>query len=329
MKCHWITPHGLEQRELHEIAALLKRDDGFVWLDVPTCGDDEAKLLRDVFGFHPHGVGECRTRVPIPKIHVYSDHFFIILHTADVGPDGKVQVLQTATFLHESRYLVSVHAPPDPGRAPGPVRHETDAVRERIEAGRWMPKTSGELGHALVVAGANRLEACVSSLAGEVLKIENGVATGRLREYERMLESLFQVRHNLQAVRTIAATSREVQARMLAASRGLKGESMIWLQDLVDHFDRLKNVCDGEKELLQEITNLYQTRVANDLSQLVRKLTAFGAILVADTLIAGIYGMNFKHMPELDWTWGYPFALAQMLVISLLMAWWFRRKDWL
>ena len=103
----------------------------------------------------------------------------------------------------------------------------------------------------------------------------------------------------------------------------------MWLQDLVDHFDRLKNVCDEEKELLQEVLDLYQTRVANDLSQLVRKLTALGAILVADTLVAGIYGMNFKHMPELDWDYGYPMALGMMLVISVAMAWWFHRKDWL
>ena len=70
-------------------------------------------------------------------------------------------------------------------------------------------------------------------------------------------------------------------------------------------------------------------RVANDLSQLVRKLTAFGAILVADTLVAGIYGMNFAVMPELHWQYGYPMALGLMGLISVLMAWYFRQKDWL
>jgi magnesium transporter len=144
-----------------------------------------------------------------------------------------------------------------------------------------------------------------------------------------MLEGMFEVRHDLQTLRTMAATSREVHARMVAFSRGLKSESVLWLQDTVDHFDRLKSICDGEKELLQEILDLYQTRVANDLSQLVRRLTALGAILVADTLVAGIYGMNFDHMPELHWQYGYPFALAMMGVISVAMFWWFRKKDWL
>lgn len=329
MNIYWITHKGLERRGMRELPALLKRDDGYLWLDLPDCDDDGAQTLKEVMGFHPHGVGECRTRAPIPKIHVYNDHFFIVLHTAELAPNGKMEIFQTASFIHESRYLVSVHIAPDASVAPELVWRETDTVRERIEAGRLLPKTPGELGHALVSASASRLETCVNQLAAQVSRIENSVTRGRLREYERMLEGLFQVRHNLQAVRTIAATSREVHARMLAFSRGLQNESALWLQDLVDHFDRLKNVCDGEKELLQEILDLYQTRVANDLSQLVRKITALGAILVADTLVAGIYGMNFKYMPELDWTYGYPMALGMMAVISAAMAWWFYKKDWL
>ena len=329
MNVYWLSPQGLELHRAEELAALAKREGGFVWLDLTGCDENAARVLREVLGFHRHGINECQMRAPIPKIHVYSDHFFIVLHTAELAPNGKVQVFQTAMFAHESRYLVTVHIPPDENVAPELVWRETDVVRERIEQGRLKPRTPGELAHTIVSGMAHRLETCVGELAAQVAKIENSVTRGRLSEYERMLEGLFLVRHNLQAVRTIAQTSRELHARMLAFKRTLRDESTFLLQDLVDHFDRLKNVCDGEKELLQEILDLYQTRVANDLSQLVRKLTALGAILVADTLVAGIYGMNFDVMPELHWRYGYPMAMGIMVAISLVMAWWFKKKDWL
>ncbi|HVT35456.1 MAG TPA: CorA family divalent cation transporter, partial [Nevskiaceae bacterium] len=290
MNLFWIAHGALQRRPLEELPALAQRDDGYLWIDVPACDDQAAQLLRQHLGFHPHGIDEARRRAPIPKIHVYQDHFFCVLHTPELAPQGKLHVFQTALFIHEHRYLVSLHLPAEAGCAPELVWRETDQVRERIEQGRLQPKTPGQLGHAIVSAMGKRLDSCVSELAHQVSRIESSVTRGRLSEYERLLEGLFQVRHNLQAARTIAGTSREVHARMLAFSRGLKDESALWLQDLVDHFDRLKNVCDEEKELLQEVLDLYQTRVANDLSQLVRKLTALGAILVADTLVAGIYG---------------------------------------
>src|SRR6202008_1689569 len=133
---------------------------------------------------------------------------------------------------------------------------ETHTVLARMEAGRFLPRTPGELGHALVSTLAHRMEDCVSRIARQVAELERSVAKGRLREYERMLEGMFEVRHSLQTVRTLVTASREIHARMVAFSRGLQGESMLWLQDLVDHFDRLKSICDGEKELLNEILEL-------------------------------------------------------------------------
>jgi magnesium transporter len=328
MDVRWITANGLEWRSLEELEELLGRDDGFVWLDIAACDSRAAAKLREL-GFHPLAVRECQERIPIPKVHVYKDHFFVVLHTIEIGDGGKLVQQQMNCFIHESRYLVTVHGALEPGAAPEQVCDELEVVRHRIEMGRFRPKSPSELAHAAVSTLANSLEAFVATLATQIGELERSVVRGRLREYEKMLDKMFQVRHRLQTVRTIASQSREVHARMVAFSRSLNSESTLWLQDLLDHFDRLKNICDGEKESMQEILDLYQTRVANDLSQLVRRLTAIGAILVADTLVAGIYGMNFDTMPELHWKYGYPMALGMMVLVSAGMAWWFHKKDWL
>jgi magnesium transporter len=324
----WVSPTAVEKHGETDIPSLLARGDGFLWVDVADCDQRAAALLTDVFGFHPLAVRECHERVPVPKIHAYRDHFFVVLHALERGDHGQFHYLELDQFV-SLRYLVTIHGPFEDGVPRELAFRETREVLTRLEAGRFRPKLPGELGHAIVSALARRLEALVTSLAAQIATLERRVMTADTRQNEALLTEMFRVRHELLAVRTVAAQSREVYARMAAFSHGMLPEVNLWVNDLVDHFDRLRNVCDGEKELFQEVLDLYQTRIANEMTRFVKRLTSVGAILVTDTLIAGIYGMNFEVMPELKWQFGYAWALGVMAVVSLLLTWFFRRKDWL
>jgi magnesium transporter len=101
------------------------------------------------------------------------------------------------------------------------------------------------------------------------------------------------------------------------------------IKELRQAYGHLKNTTDLEREYLQELVDLFQTRVSTDLNRFVRKITAWGTIGIAWTVIAGIYGMNFTNMPELAWTFGYPYAIGLMVAVSLLLGLLFRRKGWL
>ena len=101
------------------------------------------------------------------------------------------------------------------------------------------------------------------------------------------------------------------------------------VQEMRQGFSHLKNTTDLEREYLQELLDVFQTRVSTELNRFVRKITAFGTIGIAWTVIAGIYGMNFTHMPELSWRFGYPSALTAMVVVGLALAVLFRRRGWL
>jgi magnesium/cobalt transport protein CorA len=324
----WISAAGVEDRPESDLPALLAQADGFIWVDIPVFDARAAALLSDVFHFHPLGVRECEQQATLPKIHAYADHYFVALHGIDVGDDGELHLLQVDLFIGH-RYLVMVHHPSGDAPPTGEPPLESRAVLARLEAGRFRPKFPGELAHAIVTGIARRLEAVLAGLASQISALERRVMKGDTRSHEALLEEMFRVRHQLLTVRTIATQSREVHARMAALTRATVPETAFWVEDLLDYFDRLRNVCDGQKELLQEVLDFYQTRIANELSRFVKRLTSVGAILVVDTLIAGIYGMNFVHMPELHWTLGYPIALGMMLVISALLVVYFRRRDWL
>jgi magnesium transporter len=318
----------LEQHGPGEIPALLKRDDGFLWVDIATLGIEEETTLSEVFGFHPLAIRESKEAVAVPKLQAYPDHFFLVVHGIEPGADGQVHVVELDQFI-SLRYLVTIHSPVDRDGSTAMAAHEVDSVKRRIDAGRFTPRSPGELGHAIASGLARHLEGSLSTVAAQITALERLVMGGDTANSDQVLDEMFRVRHELLTVRTIAAQSREVYARMAAFSEHFNAEGHLWVIDLLDQFDRLKNLCDGEKELLQEVLDFHQTRIANELNEFVRRLTSVGAILVVCTLIAGIYGMNFAHMPELDWQLGYPIALGVMVAISIVMAIYFRRKRWL
>jgi magnesium transporter len=327
MDLRWITPAGLDHRPLDDLDDLLVRADGFVWLDVPVCDDGAAALLTSAFGFHPLAINDCRESVPVAKVHVYGDHFFVVLHDVEPDDEAGFRSIEHDQFVSLG-YLVTVHNPRPwiPGEL---ASRDADAVLARIEGGRFRPRLPGEVGHAIVSAFVRRQEAFIASLAVDIAALERQVRVVGTRNSHALLDEMFRVRHQLLGLRTIAGQAREVYARMVAFSRGLPEGAKLWIDDALNHYERLCNVCDGERELLQEILDFYQTRVASELNEFVKRLTSFGAILVVATLIAGIYGMNFTHMPELDWRFGYPLALGMMLVAGGVLAWYFRRRDWL
>lgn len=328
MDVRWITPQSVEMRALSDVPELLARTDGFVWIDIPECDAATSTALSEVFRFHPLSLRECQDRVPLPKIHAYADHFFVVLHGVEPDDAGVVRLLELDVFL-SVRYLVTVHGPVEAGVSVDVAMRETLALVTRIESGRFRPKLPAELAHAMVTALGRRLEAQLAALAGQIGALERRVMSGETRQGDTVLEELFRVRHRLLTIRTIATQSHEVLGRLAARTRATVPETAFWVEDLLDFFHRLRNICDGQKELLQEVLDFYQTRIANELSHFVKRLTSIGAILVADTLIAGIYGMNFHAMPELDWTYGYPMALGMMVLLSAVLVVFFRRRDWL
>jgi len=321
----WISGAGAEARAVEEAPSLLSAPDGFVWLDVPSPDDAALNLLHHDFRFHPLALQDCTKGYALPKVHVYGDHAFVIIHTVEDGEEGRARISELFQFVGP-RVLVTVHATTDGGGKL--TRGETQAVRQRLLAGRLTPSTGIELSQAIVSGLVRQLEARVAAIARRTKTLERDIMTAPTTDPDALLNELFSVRHELLTLRTATAENREVYAR-LAAIPSMPAEALPVIHDLMDNFNRLRNVCDDEKELLQEVLDLYQTRIANELNKFAKRLTSIGAILLVAALVAGIYGMNFEHMPELGWKYGYPMALGLMVVLSLILARYFRGRGWL
>ena len=310
-----------------DLAAALARPGAVVWADLDHTDEPGMAALSDQFGYRAQSLDECRNRTPVPKFQVYPDHVFLAVNGLVRGADGNLHFQPLKLFLDPSR-LVTVLGPTHGSVDVEHCRRETAEVRAKLDDGRAHPESAIALAHAIFMGVVRAHEALVDDLARRITSLERDVIVCDPVKTESMIEQLFTLRHELQTIRTNAAQNREICSR-LTQLRGLTPEAEAYALDLLQIFEHLRQVTDLEREYLQELLDLLQTRIAQELNLFVRQLTAWGAIGIAGTLIAGIYGMNFAHMPELDWQYGYPLALGMMVVVGIALAFVFRRRGWL
>ena len=131
MDVHLISDAGLSRGTVEDLPGLLERRDGLVWVDIPRVDREAARVLAEVFGFHPLAIQDCENRNHVPKVHVYPDHVFTALHSPELGKGGHVHHLELDQFVGRG-YLVTVHGPLDPEVIPSLAFRETSAVLKRV-----------------------------------------------------------------------------------------------------------------------------------------------------------------------------------------------------
>ena len=151
-----VTGQGVELCPAGDLAGLLGRDDALVWVDLPSCDAEGSRVLSEVFGFHPQAVRDCEQRNPVPKVHVYGDHVFVVLHAPEAGASGHVHYVELDQFIGPN-YYVTVHGPLNPAVAPQASATETGALARRLAAGRLSATSPVELSYAVVTALVRRM----------------------------------------------------------------------------------------------------------------------------------------------------------------------------
>jgi Mg2+ and Co2+ transporter CorA len=325
MRIRVISPEGVHEHTPTELEALLGGSD-LVWVDVPSWDDEADTLLGTPLGLHPRAMQDCAKRNPVPKVHVYPDHVFVVLHAPEPGRGGHVHFVELDQFIGRN-YLITVHGPLNPLVPPEAATVETDAVARRLDSGRLRPGSTAELSFAITTGLTGRLRERLTSCTQEVWRLEQTVTGGHLGDPEQFLEELFQVRHGLLAIRTIAAMSREVYGRMTTLAVLGAGRDAALLVDLEDQFQRLGTMADSQREYLQGVIEFYQTRTGTKMTIAAERLAVIAALTLPVTAVSSIVGMNVivndaTQVPLLV------VLLTVMAAMSLLLLSWARRKGW-
>ena len=326
MDVHLITDAGLSQGTVEDLPGLLERRDGLVWVDIPRVDREAARVLAEVFRFHPLAIQDCENRNHVPKVHVYPDHVFTALHSPELGKGGHVHHLELDQFVGRA-YLVTVHGPLDPEVIPSLAFRETSAVLKRVQAGRLRPGSSFELSHAIVSSMTRHQEEFLGILALEVGLLEQRVMGEEHEDPEQFLEELFRARHGLIAVKTMAALSREIYGRMATLTRFVPADAQPMVADVADQFERIKGMADGETEFLQAVIEFHQSRTNTKMTIAAERLAVIAAVTLPITAISSVYGMNIIANDRTDFL-HLAAVLLVMATISGTLLRWARRQGW-
>jgi magnesium transporter len=322
---YWISPSRVETCSWSELPGLLKRDGGFVWVDIDSCDEVTAQTLGEQFGFHALALRDVLERSHLPKIHAYPDHLFVVLLAPQPGDAGHVHLIELDQFIGR-RYLVTTHGPIAEGVSREAALKETAHVLERLEAGRIHAATPFELSYAIVSALAHRQGLELARLATKVATLEQRVR-GETGDPVRVLEEMFLVRHELLSIRTMAAESTEVFTRMSALTRMIPPEAPPLIEDLINRFERVRSMSDDEKEFAQGVIEFYQARTTTRMNVAMERLALIAAVLLPVTAIASIYGMNLIVGDKTDIV-QLALVLVVMAIVAGGMLLWSKRMGW-
>lgn len=325
MQLVMIVDGDVTERDPRELEELLRREDGVVWVDMVAGSEETRTVLSDVFGARPSAVHECEHPGLVPRVRRYADHILIELHAPAVGPDGLVDGVAMNQFVGR-RYVVTVHELRD-GIEPEELMRDTTTVLRRLNEGRAQAGSAAQLAHAVATAVVDTMELRVRELSDRVVKLEREILHGRRRQDQRHLESMFRARHELVTVQTMATHNRAALQRLARIAVDLLPDSLAHVEDAADQFARVQSMCAAERDFLQELLDLYQTRATDSINVAMERLALISAVALPVTAVASVYGMNTivnAHTRPVQLV----LSLVSMSVLTGAMLIWARRQGW-
>jgi len=302
-----------------DISELRVEAQNVVWADVSDPTSTDFEELAEEFGFHPLSIEDCRNEHQRPKVEEYPGYYFIVLYEAQLaGANDRLELRELNIFLGKN-YLVTVHSRPiraiDTGSR---LWHEWT---DRAEQG------SGLLAYLLIDAIVDDYLPLLDVVSERMDDLEDSIF-GEFRP--EAIEEIFSIKKKLLYLRRSITPLRDVFNTMLRREQPIfPRETHVYFQDVFDHLIRVSDTIDTLRDMLGSTMDAYLSVSGNRMNQIMKRLTSISTVLMSVTLVAGIYGMNFTLMPELQWRYGYVFALLSMVGIGVALYVYFRKINWL
>jgi magnesium transporter len=304
---------------VHEAMEACRRPRAFTWIGLYEPTEEEFDSIKREFELHELAVEDAIKAHQRPKLEVYGEMVFIVLKTARyVDPEEVVQLGEILIFLGHD-YIITVRH----GEA-----SELHGVRTRLEQQpELLAHGPGAVLHAIVDRVVDDYSPAIAGLGEDIDEIENQVFSG---DRANPAERIYRLKREVLEFNHAAGPLVDPVDRL---ARGhyevIHPEVRTYFRDVNDHLLRAHEQLENFRDLLTSILSANLAQVTVRQNEDVRKISAIVAIVAVPTMIAGIYGMNFEHMPELEWTLGYPLVVAVMGAICFMLYRYFKRVGWL
>jgi magnesium transporter len=322
-----VIRYGEAQVQEKQIAAIeecvLPADQVTVtWVNVDGLHQTETlEKLGERFGLHPLVVEDILNTDQRPKLEDYGDYIFVVLKSLyhDDEKSDELEIEQISLILGPNYVLSFQEREGD----------ELDPLRDRIRSDKGRVRKMGAdyLAYATIDLIVDYYFVILERLGERMESLEEELVTAPTTETLQVIHGL---KREMALLRKSVWPLREVIGSMERRESPLIRETTgIYLRDVYDHTIQIMDAIETFRDMLSGMLDIYLSSVSNRMNEVMKVLTIIATVFIPLTFIAGLYGMNFKYMPELDWRWGYPLVWLVMIAITISMGAYFRRKKWL
>ncbi len=303
---------------ISEIRSQLTDPGCFVWVALKDPAPEEFERLQEEFNLHELAVEDASRGHQRPKIEEYGSSLFVVLHMIEAAGD-ELLTGEVAIFVGP-QYVVSVRRN---------SRQGFTEVRRRCEDEPDLLKHGpAYVLYALMDTVVDRYFPLIDRLTREIEDIEERIFASNTTRAQ--VEALYTFKQRLMVLDhainpLLEVTSKLHGGRVPPMCAGLQD----YFRDVYDHLQRLKQSTDNLRDMVSTALSVNLSLITLQENEVTKRLAAYAALVAVPTMVAGVYGMNFRHMPELDWAYGYPLTLAAMAVIDMYLVYRFRKAKWL
>jgi magnesium transporter len=303
---------------LSEVRSHLANRDCFVWVAVKDPQADELAALQQEFDLHELAIEDAQKGHQRPKIEEYGASLFVVMQLVEpVGQD--LQTGEVAIFVGP-QYIVSVRRDAQLGFAD--VRRRCEQEPDLLRHG------PAYVLYALMDSVVDRYFPVLDRLSAEIEEIEDRIFAGQTTRAQ--IEALYLLKRKLTTLNHATQPLLEVTGKLHGGRvppicAGLHD----YFRDVYDHLMRLGQSIDSLRDVVATAISVNLSLITIQENEVTKRLAAYAALVAVPTMVAGVYGMNFTNMPELGWAYGYPSAIAVMVLIDLYLVYRFKKAKWM
>lgn len=295
------------------------------WIELDERTDEATEFLDKTLHIHPLAIEDVWNDVGLPKVEDFDDYVQIIIHgVREDDRESKDVPLELAELdILIGKNFVVTHAHDERACAISPVQAEV------LRNPRLLKKGPAWVAHAVMDRMVDEYMPLIDRFDDQIEEIEEQILVSSAKSDREVIPKIIRIKRSLQMLRRTTIYQREILLRLARAEFDeIPRELVPFYRDVYDHFARVTELVDSYRELVNSLLEAQFSMASNRMNEIMKRLTIMSTIMLPLSVVAGIYGMNFKYMPELEWIHGYPFALGLMAVITISILSWFRAKHW-
>ena len=302
-----------------EIHNYVSRDDCFVWVALRDPDPSKLKEMQAAFGLHPLAVEDASHGHQRPKIEEYGDSLFVVLQMVELDASGALKLGELDVFVGPN-YVLSVRTGVEKGFQDVRARSEREPA--------LLKHGSSFVLYALMDAAVDRYFPILQAFEVELEGIEERIFSGHSPRAN--LKALYALKQKLVTMKHAVAPLLEAVGKLYGGRvPQVCANLQDYFRDISDHLVRLNQTIDAVRDMIITAISVNLSMITLEENKTMKQLAAYAALVAVPTLIAGIYGMNFDHMPELRWMFGYPVVLSLMAAIDFYLYYKLKKAKWL